>query len=272
MAILTPQKYKKLYLQAVDNYARKMRFEYGFMREVNSLFKGLIKDFKANYVKYGSALSLNDFQKDIEELISKHHIKVSLDFSDSFRKIVGKPSNEKLIERKLEANIKGMAAQRAHLMSHTIADTTRFNIEKSVKDATVELAIKEAEITDKAIARMAGNYLDDKFISRSSTIGITETQFAAESGKVLEIDTLKDFDAEIDDEPVKEMTRQKIWIAILDDHTREAHAEADSQIVDYEDPFDVGGEELMYPGDDSMGASEGNIINCRCDSEIILGD
>lgn len=54
----------------------------------------------------------------------------------------------------------------------------------------------------------------------------------------------------------------KIWVATEDERTREEHAEADGQEVDYDLPFDVGGEELMYPADPK--GSGWNIYNCRC--------
>lgn len=55
---------------------------------------------------------------------------------------------------------------------------------------------------------------------------------------------------------------KKEWLATLDDVTRDAHAEADGQIVPTSSAFDVGGEALAFPGD--QGGSPGNTINCRC--------
>lgn len=56
----------------------------------------------------------------------------------------------------------------------------------------------------------------------------------------------------------------KEWIAIIDGRTRHDHAKADGQVVKNDEPFVVGGEKLMFPGDKSMGASGWNIYNCRC--------
>ncbi len=56
----------------------------------------------------------------------------------------------------------------------------------------------------------------------------------------------------------------KKWSATGDERTREAHSIADGQIVLKDKPFIVGGEKMMYPLDGSLGASAGNIINCRC--------
>jgi len=61
----------------------------------------------------------------------------------------------------------------------------------------------------------------------------------------------------------------KVWISTHDAHTRLAHAQADQQLRRYEDPFLVGGEYLMYPGDMTIGASAGNIIRCRCSQVFV---
>lgn len=54
------------------------------------------------------------------------------------------------------------------------------------------------------------------------------------------------------------------WLATLDSRTRPAHRHADGQIRAVGEPFEVGGEKLMFPGDHSLGASGWNIYNCRC--------
>ncbi|NCE63723.1 hypothetical protein D1159_03800 [Pseudoflavonifractor sp. 524-17] len=58
----------------------------------------------------------------------------------------------------------------------------------------------------------------------------------------------------------------KRWVATPDNRTRHDHMEADGQVVPNKEPFIVGGEKLMGPGDKSMGASLWNTINCRCTS------
>lgn len=55
---------------------------------------------------------------------------------------------------------------------------------------------------------------------------------------------------------------EKQWLATLDGRTRHDHAVADGQTVAEDKPFDVGGYELMYPGDPSGPGHE--IYNCRC--------
>jgi hypothetical protein len=64
----------------------------------------------------------------------------------------------------------------------------------------------------------------------------------------------------------------KAWLSSHGDRVRPGHAGAEEAYIDdpipLSEPFvvDLDGEaeRLMYPGDDSLGASPGNIINCQC--------
>jgi hypothetical protein len=56
------------------------------------------------------------------------------------------------------------------------------------------------------------------------------------------------------------------WVSSMDDRTRDEagadHVSADGQIVGMNEPFQVSGESLMFPGDPS--GSPENVIMCRC--------
>lgn len=61
---------------------------------------------------------------------------------------------------------------------------------------------------------------------------------------------------------------QREWMSSTDDRTRDEHSEANGQVVGINEPFVVGGEQLMYPGDPA--GSAWNTINCRCTTKTIL--
>lgn len=63
---------------------------------------------------------------------------------------------------------------------------------------------------------------------------------------------------------------KKRWRCIHDARTRPEHGAADGQIKDVNEPYEVGGEKLMFPGDSA--GSGWNIYNCRCNSETFLPD
>lgn len=56
----------------------------------------------------------------------------------------------------------------------------------------------------------------------------------------------------------------KEWMCSMDSDSRKWHKEANGQVVPVDEPFIVGGEKLMHPGDSSQGASAKNVIQCRC--------
>lgn len=55
---------------------------------------------------------------------------------------------------------------------------------------------------------------------------------------------------------------KKEWLATLDGRTRHEHRVLDGQKVDDDEPFEVGGYEIMYPGDPN--AAPHLVYNCRC--------
>jgi hypothetical protein len=61
---------------------------------------------------------------------------------------------------------------------------------------------------------------------------------------------------------------QRQWFALLDADTRGAHAEAHGQVRHTNEPFEVGGEKMMHPGDPN--ASIENIARCRCDELPVI--
>lgn len=124
-----------------------------------------------------------------------------------------------------------------------VTETTREDIVRIVAQGQAEgLAVRE--IADRINAA-----IPDISRYRGSVIGRTETHGAANSGaqeaaKAAGLPLLKE------------------WVASESERTREDHRAADGQRVEMEQPFSVGGDLLMYPGDPA--GSAGQVINCRC--------
>ena len=70
-------------------------------------------------------------------------------------------------------------------------------------------------------------------------------------------------DAEFE-EALQAGKKRKTWNTIIDKSTRDWHREMNSVSKPITEPFDVAGEFMMFPRDESLGASGGNIVNCRC--------
>lgn len=57
----------------------------------------------------------------------------------------------------------------------------------------------------------------------------------------------------------------KTWVTVGDERVRAEHAALDGHTVGIDEPFDVGGFDAMWPGDDSLPADLA--VNCRCKLE-----
>lgn len=58
--------------------------------------------------------------------------------------------------------------------------------------------------------------------------------------------------------------RFKTWKTFGDLKVRPTHKAANGQRVPLDMPFTVGGYEMMFPNDSSLGAPAGEVVNCRC--------
>lgn len=63
----------------------------------------------------------------------------------------------------------------------------------------------------------------------------------------------------------------KRWKTMRDERVRHSHATMNNQRVSFNEPFVSGlGGLMMYPSDQSMGASDADIYGCRCVSEYVI--
>ena len=121
-------------------------------------------------------------------------------------------------------------------------------------DRGVIMRLWDVVIEGKYTIQKAVDALQDDYTfsdTRAETIARTEIISAARTGQ-------------FQGDEQSGMVIGKTWNSVHQSNTRDAHAAADGQTVRFEDPFTVGGEELMFPGDTSLGASADNVIQCRC--------
>lgn len=62
---------------------------------------------------------------------------------------------------------------------------------------------------------------------------------------------------------------KKEWMPIVDQWSRPDHAAMAGVIIPMDQAFNVGGAQMMQPGDGSLGAGAEHIINCRCSLLIV---
>ena len=157
-----------------------------------------------------------------------------------------KGAYQELFDRLARDYIAGEAIRRRIT---SISDTTRAQIVSMISDGSCE------GLGAEDVARTIRKRINTISALRAATIARTEVAGAANYAS---------------DGAARAMglEMQKSWLATEDDRSRQWHIDADGQTIDMDQPFIVGGEALMYPGDAS--ASAANTINCRCVVDYIV--
>jgi len=116
------------------------------------------------------------------------------------------------------------------------------------------------------IDRMAQQYSNKLLRQRGETIARTETLKALNAGRQEALNQL----IENPNNDIRAEDVVRAWDSTGEDgKTRATHLAADNQDpVPQGVPFIVGGYQMMYPGDTSLGAPASETINCRCYSDI----
>jgi hypothetical protein len=144
------------------------------------------------------------------------------------------------LDAETEAYIDEYAATRVVMISDAMRTQIREIVRQGLADGSGTEAIAEA---------IAEAFEGEMAMARARRIARTETHTASMVGQ---------FGAAM----ASPFKYRKTWLATEDARTRESHREANGQERELEQPFDVGGVELMFPGDPEGPAGE--IINCRC--------
>ena len=220
-------------------------FERSLSKQLNATMIKAVREFN----KDGSDLSTNSVvMQDVprlEKLFASHYRTVMIEFGN--RILSGlkahKPNQRKDVNDdfmvRVNDFIRVYALDRATSISGTTIDQLRSIIQAGTMDG----------LGTREIARNITQRIPTIANYRSNTIARTETHTA--SGYASEMAATE-----------TGLNLKKEWVAFIDGREREAHAEADGQVVNRDEDFTVGGEQLSYAGDPS-GSAE-NIINCRC--------
>lgn len=157
-----------------------------------------------------------------------------------------------------EQTVKRLIVEQPDLMPYyPKAKAVKRNIDLAYGKRQITAHVTSGILQGNSVNRIAKDLMNSVTdMGRTSAVRAARTAIteAENAGRQAGRDTLEE----------KGVVMGKQWISAHDSRTRDAHMEADGQIVANDDPFTVGGELLMYPGDHSMGASGWNLYNCRC--------
>lgn len=265
--------------RAKRNLTLKLALEKTFSRELVSYFNEIRKDVVSFYTATGLLINADIYQSKTEMLLERHYKRVMRNFIDEGKYSYRKSLEAKGIEYKQEQKeedekIKATSVLIALAFVETVIQRRALQLiettSDNIKDAAKRASEKANEFGTK-VSDEFDNGLNRAFKGRQPMIALTETQFMAERAKNIEAAVISR-NGDVDPNSINDGVVagnpdvKKEWAAILDDRTRGGHAMADGQTQNMNDPYIVNGEYLMYPSDTSMGASLGNIINCRCSS------
>jgi SPP1 gp7 family putative phage head morphogenesis protein len=192
------------------------------------VIRGQRKAWATLYLKLYAGVAADFAPRTIGELKSTYPGVTKAGSADEWMRIV-----TDYVRRYSGEKIRGIEATTLGLVRNTLAD-----------------GVGAGEGTDQLAARVRDAY--DAFSTyRSERISRTEVVSASNLGSHAGAKSTG-------------LDLTKSWLATRDQRTRDDHNDVDGQRRAMDEPFDVAGEQLQWPGDTSMGAGPGNVIQCRC--------
>lgn len=255
---------------AARDLAIKLQIESAFRKDLKNYFRKVNRDFVNDYKQYGQVNPVDKNKDELRKLLLKYYKMINRKFGFQtrtnnlkfFKEIeVKSPQVEFEIQRQFDIYNETHSAEQADIISSTNKKEQQEYVQKIKADA----AIAGYLLSDAEVAEQTGSLLTGIYDSRVDTIATTETQNVAENSKFIEASVISGIAA-------VGLLLMKRWVSVLDERTRQEHVDADGQEVAAFDPFLVGSDKLMKPGDFSLGAKPGNVINCRCGAVYFMKD
>lgn len=205
-----------------------------------------------------SALTSRDIQNAWSAVYNEIAFDVGADFAgNTADHITNQVSNATRNDSGLRSDLAKYAAVYAALQAAGITNAIARTITRRIDDGIQDMA-SDGHVMVPAIATM-----DDVRNVLDSMYDIFATDGADAQAEYVILDA-GNAGAYIGADNVDGVAPTKQWSAIIDEATRPWHAEMDGVEVAMYEPFDVDGEQLLFPTDDSLGATPRNTRYCRC--------
>lgn len=253
----------------------KLKLERTFRPEVRSIFGRMVKAFAVSVARTGTSPQAETYRSEWEGAVRKHFVRTQGAFLGTVSSLNGKSLDKILIKQDEEddedALLFGLltwANMNAPKDADHITATNQKNFDRSIDEARAILQQEEEPFGNRDLALTAAAILKRKFNGRVESITSFETQSSAEATKLTEAEVSAGLEPSVlAPSGFVIVTATKVWRTIGDKLVRVTpfnHMAADRQVKKITQPFEVSGQLLMNPADTSLGASAGNVINCRC--------
>jgi len=235
-------------MSAESELRAKLALEREFHPKLEALFREMVSTYAVG-VEFHQVPRFQDrASAPLIALLLAHFIKTGSQFNNLTGSMLPrsvKPTGAELAE--IEVTLTQLFEKQAPEQARLILDTTDRQAQ------TAHITAQNVEKDPSLIGAVATGLFARGLFSRLGRIRVLETQLPAEQAKFIEAGVLD-----------PSASTMKKWVTQLDSRVRSAHANAHGQRVTVDRPFTVGGQSLNFPGDTSLGATIGNVINCRC--------
>jgi hypothetical protein len=267
--------------QATQDFKDKVALEGELQEELDEFNKELLLAFLLLLGTSGNVLNTDTFDDRLQEILLTHYGKVSEEFSHRVSPTLPEDLQTTGEEgTSIAVALSLFALIRAGAQSQIILNTATTELLSAVANAE-QIALAEQalgnDMSQQEIATTAAATASRALRARTPTIACTETQVIAEVSKATEVAVLAGQTPPTVAGSSITTGVTKEWVTVRDNKVRRNgfnHVAADRQKVDVNGVYVVSGQQLRWPGDIGLGASLGNVINCRCssiaDSEDLL--
>ena len=280
--------------QAVTDFRIKLVLERNFRVRLNRFNQKMIRAMMTSVAVNGDISNFDKFTPEIERILNAHYHFVGRVFIDRINRMVLDVEEKALTPVLSNASgmmIETMAARSkpkvpvvvsrhynalASSASGKITATTKKHARDALNEArNMHITSSFTGIEAVDLASLSGSIFNIKLDGRTTGIVRLNTNAPAEAAKLTQIQLLRGEEPSFSGGSASKGT--KAWANQGDSRVRDGvdskfnHLFAE-QIVKLHEPFTVNGEKLRYPGDKSLGASIGNLINCRCSATYDIAD
>jgi len=236
--------------------------------EVSFMFAFNVRNTRAEqWLRENSSSLIVEITQDQKEMVRQRltaSLSEGINPRQSALELVGRKN---LVTGRREGGFIGMTSRQSQWVSNARAELEELNpnyLTRKLRDRRFDRSVRKAiasgrPLTRGVIDRMV-TALESRTVKyRGDVIARTESidalraghheslRQATEAGDVAEGDVTREWDSSGDD-----------------GRTRPTHLRADGQKRQGNAPFDVGGYQLRYPGDSSLGAPAEELVMCRC--------
>ncbi|MGD8501303.1 MAG: hypothetical protein PVJ86_11685, partial [Phycisphaerales bacterium] len=256
-----------------DDLAVKLPIEAALTVAFGKLFDKVAADFMTVYSAVGEIIDAEVYRSETIGLLEPAYRSAGDTAGRELRtnvEVSFPADNEEEANAAVDANLSGFAERESEERAKIIEETTNRQLDDFTLEAIATAAALGIVPSNEEIAEIAAERFAGRTPSRSRFIGIQEALNAVEGSRLVEAETLGERGAYVSLEGAEAVSLSaslfREWIARIDDwaNVRPTHKIAHGQrVFGAREPFRVGNDYLMYPGDTSLGASMEEIAGCR---------